>query len=453
MAAAVEAARAGVRVTVLDEGRRPGGQIYRQLHEGFSVTDPRALGSDQARGRTLLAEFAAASARVDYWPEALVWGLDDRDLAFRRGEGSYAVRYRKLIVAVGAYDRPVPFPGWTLPGVFTAGGAQGLVKTQRVLPGERILLVGTGPLQLALANQIVDAGGRVEAIAEAGRIESWLGLARGAWGEWGLLADAWRYWRGIRRAGIPLWRSHVVVEARGDGQVEEAVVAEADAEWRPRSGTERALPVDTVCVGYGFVPSVELTRLARCEHRYEPRRGGWVPARTPDLETSVPGLYAVGDCAGVAGGAVAIEEGRVAGLAAARSLGHLSPSDAERRMAPCRRRLARLHGLHRVLDEISVPRPGLYELARADTVLCRCEEITLGTITRAVADGAIDVNEVKRVTRAGMGHCQGRMCGPALQEIVARQRGRPPDAVGFLSPRPPVRPVSLGALAGHTELE
>ncbi|UCF92881.1 MAG: FAD-dependent oxidoreductase [Desulfobacterales bacterium] len=454
LAAAVEAARAGAKVTLLDENPQPGGQIYRQLPAGFRLTDPKALGRDFPRGQKLLAEFAQVRERVEYLDEALIWGVfQDSEVAFQRGQNSHSLRYRKLIVSVGAYERPVPFPGWTLPGVLTAGGAQRLVKIQRVLPGEKILLAGTGPLLLALANQIVDAGGQVAAIVEAGRIENWWRLARGAWGQWPLVADAWHYYRGIRQARIPLLRGHIITAARGDGQVAEAVVAEADRQWRPRPGTARIFRVDTVCLGYGFVPSVELTRLAQCDHRYDPQRGGWIPVRNEAMETSVPGVYAAGDCTGVAGSLVAVEEGRIAGIGAAQSLGYLSAAEAHPRLEACRRRRAGLLRLRQVLDEISMPRPGLYELAQDDTIVCRCEEITLGEIKKALREGPTDMNEIKRMTRMGMGACQGRMCAAALQEIMAREKGVPPAELGFLNPRPPVKPVPLPVLAGHQALE
>jgi NADPH-dependent 2,4-dienoyl-CoA reductase/sulfur reductase-like enzyme len=454
LAAAVEAARSGVHVTILDENPKPGGQIFRQFHDGFQVTSPNTLGHDYARGRKLLSEFGAVKDRVELLDNTTVWALSEgNELAFYRGEASYSVRYKKIIIAAGAYDRPVPFPGWTLPGVFTAGGAQSLVKTQRVLPGENFLLAGTGPLQLALANQITDAGGHVAAIAEAGRIENWLGLIRSALGQWQLLSDAVHYLYGIRKARIPLWRDHILVEAHGRGQVEEAVVAEADEDWRPKLHTCRTLKVDTICTGYGFVPSVELTRLAGCEHRYEPLLGGWIPVRNDYMEATVPHVYAVGDCTGIAGSLAAIEQGRIAGLAAAQRLGHLSAKEAGKRMAPSRERIAGIQRLRRVLDGISAPRPGLYDLAKDDTIVCRCEEITLAEVKKAIADGASDVKEVKRMTRLGMGSCQGRMCAPAIQEIIAREKGLSPERVGSLNPRPPARPVLLGVLAGHRDLD
>ena len=448
LASAVEAAGAGVRVMLLDENPKPGGQIYRQHHSRIQVSGSRSLGPDFKRGQKLLAEFDGVRSRLDYLDNALVWGIfDDNVLAFVREETSHPLRFRKLILSIGAYDRPVPFPGWTLPGVFSAGGAQVLVKGQRVLPGERILLAGTGPLLLALASQILHAGGHVVAILEAGRIQGWLDLGLGFLGQRALLVDAIRYLWTIRKAGVPLLRKHMILEARGDGRVEEALVAEVDENWRPKPGKGRVIAVDTVCLGYGFVPSVELTRLAGCNHRYDPLLGGWIPERDSRMETSVRGVYAVGDSAGIAGSLAAVEQGRIAGLSAARSLGLLSAHEAGRRVGPSRKRLHHLLRLRRALDRISMPQPGLYELAREDTIVCRCEEVTLKEIKEALEEGATELSEVKRITRTGMGICQGRMCGPALQEIIANLEGVPPSSIGHLNPRPPVKPVPLSALA------
>ena len=448
LASAIEAARAGVRVMLLDENPAPGGQIYRQRHDSIEVLGSRSLGPDLKRGQKLLAEFDTIQSKVDYIENALVWGIfDDNTLAFVRNGTSHPIRFKKLILSIGAYDRPVPFPGWTLPGVLAAGGAQVLVKGQRVLPGEKILLAGTGPLLLALAYQIIRAGGHVMAILEAGRMQGWRDLGLGLLGQRTLLLDAMRYLWTIRKAGVPLLRKHMILEARGNGQVEEALIAEVDENWRPKPGKERVFSADTVCLGYGFIPSTELTRLAGCSHRYEPLLGGWISERDLLMETSIRGVYAVGDSAGIAGSLAAVEQGRIAGISAARSLGYLSPHEAGRRIGPPRKRLNRLRRLRRALDRISMPRPGLYELAMDDTIVCRCEEITLREIKEAVAEGPTEMSEIKRITRMGMGLCQGRICGPASQEIIARLTGLPPSSIGHLNPRPPVKPVPLSAFA------
>ncbi len=451
MAAAIEAARAGATITVLDENTKSGGQIFRQFHDSFQVLHAKNLGPDYARGQSLINEFNFHSKSITCMYDAQVWGIfDDREVACFHGEESFSISFKKLIITAGAYDRPVPFPGWTLPGVFTAGGAQRLVKNQRVLPGKKILLAGTGPLQLALANQISKAHGQVAAIAEAGDVENWAKLIRAMVGQWELVGDACRYLFNVQKSRIPLLRRHIIVEARGDGRVEEAILAKVDRQWRPIPGTENTFKVDTICSGYGFIPSAEMTLLAGCTHTYDPQLGGWIPIRTPEMRTSRIDIYAAGDCTGVAGSKVAMAEGRIAGAFAAAALGCFSEAEADRRTRECRQNLVSLNRLRAVLDGISVPRPGLYELADSKTILCRCMEITLKDLKAFMREYSGDINEVKRMTSIGMGPCQGRICGQIIQEIVAREKGLPSDAIRFLSPRPPIKNITLAALAEHS---
>jgi thioredoxin reductase/bacterioferritin-associated ferredoxin len=455
VAAAIKAAQAGVDVTLLDENERPGGQCFRQFEKGFTVTDSSVLGMDFNEGEQLLQQFSSMQNKIQYLNNTLVWGIfEDRTLAVARNGISSSLGFKHLLVATGAYDRPVPFPGWTLPGVFTAGGAQKTVKSERVLPGENILLAGTGPLQLVVADQILKAGGKIAAILEAGNLSAnWLQGLKGIWGNWDFLAEGMRYLRSIRKADVPLLRSHIILEARGDGQVEEAVIAKVDKNWRSRPNTARSLKVDAICLGYGLVPSTELTMLAECEHKYDLSGGGYIPQRTADMETSVPGIYAVGDGAGVAGRKAAIAEGCIAGISVARSLGFISHTGAGEEIKPHRKRLDRINRLRKILDGISLPRRGLYELATDDTIICRCEEVTLKQLNAALADNPIQLKDFKRMTRLGMGSCEGRMCGPAVIEILRHRLNVPVEDVGFLRPRPSIKPVALGVLAEEKPVE
>ena len=447
IAAAIEAASAGATVKILDENPKPGGRIYSQLNDGFKLVHPRYLGPDYQKGKALLSEFAAVRKKIDYRHDTLVFGtFENRIMVFHQAGKGQRVAFNKLIVATGAYDRPVPFPGWTLPGVLTAGGAQSLVKMQRVLPGKNLLFAGTGPLQLVVANHVLNGGGTVAAILEAGEINNWLKLLKGFSHNWGLLTDGLQYMRAIRKAGVPLLRRHMILEARGDRQVEEAVIAEVDKDWRAIEKTRRILKVDTICLGYGLVPSVELTRLLGCQHRYSPELGGWIPARNEDMETSVPGVFAVGDGAGVAGSAMAMFEGRIAGISTAQSLGYISSEEARKRKRPYLNNMKKMGRLRDALDRISHPRPGLFELANDDTIICRCEELTLGDIKSAIGKGASEMNELKRMTRMGMGPCQGRMCAPAVQEIIAGQTQTPAAEIAYLNQRPPTKLVPIDVL-------
>ena len=449
IAAAVEAARAGVNVTLLDENEQPGGQVFRQFETGFRVADAHALGPDFQEGQSLLHEFNSMQDKIRYLNNTLVWGIfSDHTLALARNGTSSSLRFKHLLVATGAYDRPVPFPGWTLPGVLTAGGAQKLVKSERVLPGQNILLAGTGPLQLVLADQILKAGGKIAAILEAGNFtKNWLPGLKAIWGNWDFLKEGLRYLRSIQKAGVPLLRNHIILEARGDGQIEEAVIAKVDENWRPKHNTVRNIEVDTICLGYGLVSSTELTMLAECKHQYDLRLGGYFPLRKANMETSVPGIYAVGDGAGVAGRKAAIEEGCIAGISVASALGYVPHVNAGEQIKPHRKKLNKISRFRKILDDISLPRKGLYELATDDTIICRCEEVTLTQLKAALVDDTIQIKDFKRITRMGMGPCEGRMCGPAVIEMLRHRLNVPVEDVGCLNPRPSIKPVALGVLA------
>jgi NADPH-dependent 2,4-dienoyl-CoA reductase/sulfur reductase-like enzyme len=452
IAAAIKAAQAGVNVTLLDENERPGGQCFRQFEKGFKISDPNVLGMDFKEGQELLYQFNSMQDKIRYLKNTLVWGIfEDRTLALARNGSSSKLGFTHLLVATGAYDRPVPFPGWTLPGVFTAGGAQKLVKSERVLPGQNILLAGTGPLQLVLADQILKAGGKIAAILEAGHfVKNWLPGLKGIWGNWDFLMEGLRYLRSIQKAGVPLLRNHIILEAHGDGWVEEAVIAKVDENWRPKRNTARNVEVDTVCLGYGLVSSTELTMLAECEHQYDPGQGGYIPVRKENMETSVPGIYAVGDGAGVAGRKAAIEEGCIAGLSVASASGYVSRANAGQQIKSHQRKLNKINRFRKILDDISLPRKGLYELAADDTVICRCEEVTLKQLKAALADETIQMKDFKRMTRMGMGPCEGRMCGPAVIEMMRHRLNASAEDIGCLKPRPSIKPVALGVLAANS---
>jgi len=376
-----------------------------------------------------------------------------RELLYASEEASERVIAEKLILATGAHDRPVPFPGWTLPGVMTAGGAQVLMKTMRVRPGQRALVAGTGPLLLVVANQLHKVGIKVVAVLEAGRISWSPGAIPKIWGEWGLLKDAWDYWRGLRRAGIPLLFNHTVFEAHGQDEVTGASFGPvAPADWQPIRNKTQKTDVDLVVAGFGFVPNTELAELAGCRHQYMHEVGGWVPERDSLMQTTVPGVFAAGDGAGVAGALVAVEEGRVAGITAAEQLGALTANEAARRRARPLRRLRSLGRVRRVLDEVSRIRPGLCNLATPQTLVCRCEEVALCDIQAAVQQGAKDLQAVKLLTRLGMGACQGSNCGPSARMFLCQATGCTAEDVGQINPRPPVKPVTLAALAQMVEV-
>ena len=445
LGAARTAARAGVRVMLVDENAQLGGQYYRQLPETFRRGEG-APAREADEGRRLVDE--VRSLGVEIRLDTVVWTvLDARTLGLARGDESERVEAASIVLAPGAYDRPVPFPGWTLPGVVTAGGAQNLMKGYGVLPGRRVLIAGSGPLLLVVAHYLRQGGADVVAVAEASAMRGLWRYAHRMLPHLNFVQQGRRYWQELQQGGVPFLSGHVLRRALGTSAVTGAVVSPCGPDWTPAPGPERIFDVDAVVVGYGFLSSLELSRLAGCEHRYDADLGGFVPVRTREMESTVPGVFVVGDGAGVAGSAVALVEGHLAGLAVARRAGRLGERDYAREGARGRGRLQHLAGFRRVMDELYRFGPGLYTLADEATIVCRCEEVRLREVLDALGEGATHVNEVKAWTRTGMGRCQGRMCGPTLAHVIARTAGRAPETVGVFTPRPPAKPVSVAALA------
>jgi NADPH-dependent 2,4-dienoyl-CoA reductase/sulfur reductase-like enzyme len=447
LSAAIAAARAGTRVLVIDENWQAGGQIYRQLPATFQVKNSTILGSDYADGKSLLGRVRELPDAVEIWNDALVWSaFESNQLAVARNDELILLDARAIIVATGAYERPVPVPGWTLPGVMTAGGAQVLLKSQRVRPGGRVLLAGTGPLPLVVANQMLNAGMEVVALAESA-------ATLGAWRflpdllrQPGLIRQGLTYMYRLKRAGVQMLRSHALRSIQGEGQVKAAVVGAVDSRGGPVPGSEKTFEVDTVCIGYGLIPSVWLTGMLGCRHVYNPLVGGWVPYFDENMQTDQPGIFVAGDGAGIAGVLVAKMQGTIAGLHATAHAGGISRDQAVQAALPELRRLESMGRFRRAMDRIYQVYPDLYANITDDTVVCRCEGITAGEIRKAARAGTMNLNDIKKRTRSGMGYCQGTNCQPSIAAMLTREFGADPAEIKMVTTRPPARPIPLSLL-------
>jgi len=451
ISAACAARDAGLSVVLVDERPSPGGQIYKQPGPGFKLVDPSAMDRQFRQGHALVHSLDGRG--IDVLLRTAVVAVEGHETVLvTDGSPATTVVTPRTIVAAGAHDRPVVFPGWTLPGVVTAGGLQTLAKTQRVLPGRRTVFAGSGPVALAFPAQLAHYGASIVEALEAGpapRPVDLLRLARAARGNTGLLRDAARYRALLLRHRVPLHYGRIVVRAEGDGCVERVVHAAVDAEWRVVPGTERTVEADVLCLGYGFVPSIELLRLLGCSFDHAEDLGGHVVRRDEWMRTSVEGVYAAGDGTGVEGSYVAIDEGVVAGVAAAVDAGALDATTARERVAAARRRLTRRRALTAATTRLYRVGSGVFELAESDTIVCRCETVRAGDLAEAV-DATDDINVVKAFTRAGMGLCQGKNCQRHIAAMISRRHGRPMTDVALATPRMPLRPVPISALADET---
>ncbi|MEU7724891.1 NAD(P)/FAD-dependent oxidoreductase [Streptomyces sp. NPDC040724] len=438
LAAAVTAAGLGLRVTVLDAGDRPGGQYYRHPAPGLGAARPEALhhGWNDFADREAALRAHESAGRITYLPAHHVWTVVPADgpgwtLHAVAGpeEAAASLHARAVLLATGSYERQLPFPGWTLPGVVGAGGAQAMLKSGLVLPGRRVVVAGSGPLLLAVAGSLAAAGARVPAVVEAAAYTAYAGHLPTLLRNPGKLAEAAGYGGALARHHVRLLTRHAVTEAHGTDRVEAVTVARLDRDWRPLPGTARRIPCDALAVGHGLVPQLELATGLGCVTR---RTADGTVALALDAEqrTSVPGIWSAGETGGIGGAQLALIEGEIAAHAIA---GRPAPTALAGRRA-------RLRGFAEAMGAAHRPGDGWTGWLRDDAVVCRCEEVPAGLIREAAEDlGARDTRTVKLLTRAGMGWCQGRMCGPAVAALAGEEQ--PADR------RPLSCPVPLGRLA------
>ncbi len=410
IAAACRAAEAGARVALLDENPAPGGQIWRA---GAGAHPPAAA-------RRWLARLARSGARAI--PRASVFDADPAGTLWAEVGGEpLAVAWSRLVLATGARERFLPFPGWTLPNAIGVGAAQALLKSGLEVRGRSAVVAGTGPLLLPVAALLRSRGARVALVAEQAPRDAVYRFGRGLWSRPGKLLAAARWRAGF--LGAPYRTGSWVTAAEGDGRVEEVV-------WTDGSRRHRT-PCDLLCCAYGLVPNLELARLLGCRLdgafvAVDTHQAAEVPAAALAVPGDVPAVYCAGEPTGIAGVEQALVEGEIAGLAAA---GRAAET------GPLRRRRDRGRAWGEALAAAFRLRPELLRLARPETVVCRCEDVRLGDL-----DPAWDPRQAKLASRAGMGPCQGRVCGPALAALFSRPEWDDGAA------RPPLKPVAIGSL-------
>ena len=443
LAAATVAARHALATVLFDEQGQPGGQIYRAL-----TTSPASrialLGDDYSRGAAHIEAFRQSGAT--YVPDATVWATKNRDDGLHEVNVSYgvpaarsvrSVLARAVILATGALERPFPIPGWTLPGVMSAGGAQVLLKASGIVGAGRVVLAGSGPLLWLVAAQYLDAGVEIVALLDT--------TPRG----WRTLPDAWDFARSpyfgrgaalLRsvRKRLRIVRRVTALAAGGQTRLE---TVRFDA-----AGRTHALSADLLLLHQGIVPDINLGTAMGCAHRWNDAQACFQPVVDAWGGSTLPGVFVAGDAAGIAGVEAAQARGELVALAVANALGRIGAKARDATAQSPRLALksalrgrAFLDALYRPADEFRLP--------RGDTIVCRCEEVTARQVIAAVKAGVPGPNQLKAVLRCGMGPCQGRYCGLTVTELVARERRISPSDAGYFRLRWPTKPIALGELA------
>jgi thioredoxin reductase len=437
LAATALCVRAGLKCVLFDDQPSPGGQIYRNI-TCSPLSRHAVLGEDYWRGETIVRDALASDAH--YVAAATVWGLlSSNEIAVSIEGITRQISAARIIITTGAIERPFPIPGWTLPGVMTAGAAQILLKSSALVPDGPTILAGCGPFLWLLAWQYLNVGVRLDAILDTAAQPNWHRLFRHAiaFAASPYMIKGLELMHKVRRAVRVVTRV-VELTAGGDERVESVSYATA------RGCLER-LPCNTLLLHQGVVPNVNLAMSANVEHYWSDTQRCWVPLVDDFGSTNVPHIAIAGDGAGIAGADAAVARGQIAAIAAIRALTSKASHQNEERNA--RRMLRRFERGRTFLDLLYQPAPQ-FRLPRDETIVCRCEEITARQVIEATAFGCPGPNQIKAFLRCGMGPCQGRFCGLTVTELMAETRGVSCADVGYFHLRPPVKPITLAEIAG-----
>lgn len=459
MEAAISASENGVKTVIVDNYPQVGGQYFMQLPKTFQADKNTQT---EFKGKKL--ESQLNSLPVTKIQNTLTWAVFKEDNDQNWLVGLYGkdtpkyIRAQNLILANGAYDTPIAFPGWTLPGVITCGAALILLKSQRIKPGTRALVTGTGPLILSVNAHLIAAGVEVVSVCESNQIlPKGFRYAPTMLKHWPRIKEGANYLRTIFRGKTPYKMGWSIKEAIGQDHVEKAVITKVDKSGKPISGTQKTFEVDLVVTGYSLTPNTGLARMIGCALDYQPQKGGWIPVRDHNMESSLPGVFIVGDGAAIGGAENAQLEGKIAGTAVAVKTGHLNANIAENFIQQVKPNLRSQQQFGILYGDLFTPQSGLISLATDQTILCRCEEVTFGEIKQAVLMGARTIGEVKMITRTGMGNCQGRMCEHSVNNAVVEALSSElvtHQSIGHYSVRPPLHPIPESYLAeAHIEVD
>ena len=428
MAAAAEARSRGLSVLLLDENAGPGGQVHRAIERRASKD------AQDADGAVLAAALRGSGAELRFG--ATLWAIEPGGKVFWSEEGvARSIAARRILICAGATERPLPVPGWTLPGVMTVGAAQIALKTAGLVPEGKVWLAGQGPLLWLYARQALAAGGTLAGIVDlsagvtAAALRSLPAALRAP--EYLARGLAWQF--AVRRAGVRVVRASAL-RAEGDGKLQRILVDGA------------AHDAELLLLHDGVVPNTQVTRaIAGCEHDWDAGQRCWRPRLDAWGNTTVEGIMVAGDAGGISGARAAAQAGRLAAMEAARALGHLTADQRDAESGRTRLSLNRQLAPRGFLDALFPPLPAA--AIPDETVLCRCEEVTAGRVREAVSLGCLGANQTKAFTRSGMGPCQGRICGPAVHAVIAAARGADPASVDPFRTRFPTKPLTLGELA------
>ncbi|WP_176081113.1 FAD/NAD(P)-dependent oxidoreductase [Paraburkholderia tropica] len=430
---------AGLRPTLIDEGRRDGGQIYRRQPDGFTRPYAKLYGTEALRAQDLHETFTRLRAQIDYRPQTLAWNIWDKKLHIVRDGHASALDYDALILCPGATDRLIPVKGWQFAGTYSLGAAQIALKSQACSIGRRVVFMGTGPLLYLVASQYVQAGAKVAAVLDTSAAGARLRALPKLLARFDVLRKGSALVGALKRAGVQMCNGIEPVEIVGTP--DEGVSA---VRFRTASGKIEQIDCDAIGMGYHLRPETQLADLARCAFRFDTLTRQWLPQIDELGRSSVSGVYLAGDGVRVLGADGAENAGRLAAHAALIDLGRGAQAAVLDALKREQRRMERFReGLAQAFEWPAQQAAKLPD----ETMVCRCEGITAGELRRVIHDeGAQEANRAKALSRVGMGRCQGRYCGHAAAEIIADAARVPLEQVGRLRGQAPVKPLAIATV-------
>ena len=439
MAAACQAAALGLSAIVFDEQAESGGQIYRGI-DTASERSISLLGPDYARGHKINRHFRASGIQR-IGNATVVHATPDLQLGVDTGNHIELYRCRGLIVATGAVERAFPIPGWTLPGVISAGGTQALLKSQGLIPDGKVVVAGTGPLAYLVAAQLLTAGSTDLTFLDTTSRRNYFSaipLLMRALGASHYLFKGLRLLADISKKASRYISDVTALSAVGNGRLQRI-------QYKSNHGSA-TIDADWLLLHQGVIPNSQLLRAVECAFSWNNQQLCWQPIVDSWGETSQPNIFAVGDASGIIGADAAPYSGRLAVLSLAARIGKITDVHRGQLAAPLRKRLLHHQRIRPFLDKLYRPADA-FRIPTGDTIVCRCENISATSITAAIKEGCKGPNQLKFFTRCGMGPCQGRYCGTTVSEMLATLTGSDIQDIGYFRIRHPIKPVRLATLA------
>ena len=451
VAAANVASKEGAEVVIIDENSSAGGQIYRAPPNEFQPQN--SFKSDEFREGEKQRNILENSDLTALFKHR-VWSVSSDLVVSTVGpNGLSSWHARSLIIANGALERIIPFPGWTIPGVIGLAASTILLKSQYVLPGQSTVVAGCGPLLIAVANGIIKSGGKVSAIIDLNSKSDWIKAFPRLFSRPDQLFKGMSWFANIMKAGIKLYGGHAVTNTKQVDNVLRISIAPINSAGSILdSKNQKIVEGDCLAIGHGLFPSTEITRLLKAKHIYDPLKGGWVPLIDDDFRSSIPGVYIAGDATGISGAFSAVQKGRIAGMAAVRDLNVMSSQKYKAKIKSELIILKKNENFGKAAVRLMKFRPELIQTITSETIVCRCEDVFRSEIDEAIESGARDLNQLKAWTRCGMGPCQGRTCSEAIEAILESKVGSR-ELAGQWTGRTPLRPVPIEQIIGKYTYE